>query len=57
VRPGDDPRKPPDYRPLDAFWTKRGYRKVEGLLGSYRWKEIGQSAETEKAMQFWMRAL
>lgn len=57
VRPGDDPRKPPDYRPLDAFWTKRGCRKVEGLLGNYRWKEIGQSAETEKAMQFWMRAL
>lgn len=29
-RAGDDPRKPSDYRPLDAFWNARGYRPGAG---------------------------
>ncbi len=57
VRADDDPRRPPDYRPLDAFWQKRGYAKVDGLFGSYTWREIGHTAQTTKAMQFWIRAL
>jgi GNAT superfamily N-acetyltransferase len=57
VRAEDDARRPAGYRPLDAFWSKRGYRKVDGLIGRYRWKEIGAAEETEKPMQFWMRAL
>lgn len=57
VRDTDDPRKPPAYVPLDGFWRKRGYEKVDGLLGSYSWREIGATEETEKAMQFWMRKL
>lgn len=57
VRAEDDPRKPAGYRPLDAFWTKRGYTQVPGLVGSYTWKEIGAAGETSKPMQFWMRAL
>jgi GNAT superfamily N-acetyltransferase len=57
VRPEDHPLKSPDYRPLDAFWEKRGYRKVEGLVGSYAWKDVDQPSETAKPMQFWMRAL
>lgn len=57
VRDTDDPRAPDGYKPLDAFWLKRGYTPVDGLVGSYRWKEIGGDHETEKAMQFWMKAL
>ena len=57
VRADDDPRRPPGYRPLDAFWQKRGYAKVDGLFGSYTWREIGHTAQTTKAMQFWIRAL
>jgi GNAT superfamily N-acetyltransferase len=57
VRAADDPRRPADYRPLGAFWTKRGYAEVPGLVGSYRWREIGAAEETENAMQFWMKAL
>ncbi|HXF54045.1 MAG TPA: GNAT family N-acetyltransferase [Hyphomicrobiaceae bacterium] len=57
VRADNDPRRPPGYRPLDTFWQRRGYRKVAGLIGSYRWKEIGEAEETEKPMQFWMKAL
>ena len=57
VRAAGDPRRPSDHRPLDAFWTKRGYAQVPGLVGSYRWREIGVAEETENAMQFWMKAL
>lgn len=57
IRDTSDPRCPADYRPLDGFWTTRGYRKVDGLIGHYDWREIGDSEETRKDMQFWMREL
>jgi GNAT superfamily N-acetyltransferase len=57
VRAADDPRMPAGYRPLDDFWRKRGYAPVDGLVGSYDWKEIGAETETSKSMQFWMRRL
>ncbi|WP_394701474.1 GNAT family N-acetyltransferase [uncultured Roseibium sp.] len=30
IRPDDHPMRPEDYSPLDPFWTKRGYRKLNG---------------------------
>jgi GNAT superfamily N-acetyltransferase len=57
IRPDDHPLKPPGYRPLDAFWEKRGYRKVDGLVGTYAWKDIDQLSETAKPMQFWIKTL
>jgi GNAT superfamily N-acetyltransferase len=57
VRPEDHPLRPKDYVPLDAFWQKRGYAKADGLLTRFAWKDIDRSGETEKPMQFWMRAL
>ena len=57
VRPPDHPLRPQDYVPLDAFWTKRGYAKVDGLTSSFAWKDIDQTDETKKLMQFWMKAL
>lgn len=57
VRPDDHPLRPKAYRPLDAFWKKRGYAKVEGLVCRFAWKDVDQPAETEKLMQCWMRAL
>jgi GNAT superfamily N-acetyltransferase len=57
VRPEDHPLRPTDYVPLDAFWLKRGYVKVEGLVGSFAWKDIDQADETAKPMQYWMREL
>jgi GNAT superfamily N-acetyltransferase len=57
VRPADHPLRPADYRPLDEFWRKRGYRKVDGVTASFDWKEIGQEEESAHAMQFWMREL
>lgn len=57
VRPADHPLRPASYQPLDAFWTKRGYAKVEGLTTEFTWKDIDQPVETSKTMQFWMKAL
>ncbi len=57
VRPDDHPLKPANYRPLDAFWTKRGYAKADGLTTSFAWKDVDQADETSKPMQFWLKAL
>ena len=57
IRPDDHPLRPAGHRPLDGFWQKRGYRKVDGLICHFSWKDIGEGAETQKPMQFWMRAL
>lgn len=57
VRPDDHPLKPKDYIPLDAFWRKRGYAPVPGIIATYKWLDIDQKEETEHQMQFWMKAL
>ena len=57
IRPRDHPARPMDYVPLDAFWTRRGYAPVPGLVGSFEWQDQGATVETAKPMQYWMRAL
>ena len=57
VRPEGHPARPAEYRPLDAFWRKRGYAPVEGAIAHFRWKEVGEAEESDHALQFWMRAL
>jgi GNAT superfamily N-acetyltransferase len=57
VRPLDHPLRPAGYVPLDAFWSKRGYAKIEGLMAHFSWKDVDQPAETAKPMQFWIKAL
>ncbi|SON56972.1 hypothetical protein HDIA_3431 [Hartmannibacter diazotrophicus] len=57
VRPPDHPARPADYRPHDVFWTKRRYAPVAGLVTHFSWLDVGESEETEKPMQFWLRAL
>ncbi|MRU15040.1 GNAT family N-acetyltransferase [Roseovarius sp. A21] len=56
-RPKDHPLRPSDYKPLDAFWRKRGYAPVEGAVARFSWKDIDQEAETDHPLQFWMRRL
>ena len=57
VRPDDHPARPAGYVPLDAFWSRRGYAPVPGLTGTFHWQEHGESEESGKPMQYWMRAL
>jgi len=56
-RPDDHPMRPPDYTPLDAFWRKRGYAKMDGLDAEFAWKDLGDATETPKPMQFWQKRL
>ena len=56
-RPEDHPLRPAGHVPLDAFWMKRGYRKVDGLTGEFSWRDVGETTKTKKPMQFWMKAL
>jgi GNAT superfamily N-acetyltransferase len=57
VRAGDHPARPKAYEPLDAFWRRRGFDMVPGLVGTLSWKEIGDDDETAKVMQFWTKRL
>ncbi len=57
IRPDDHPARPPDYRPNDAFWKKRGYAPLDGITATFAWKDMGDTAETEKRLQFWGKAL
>lgn len=57
MRPVDHPDRPEGYRPLDAFWTKRGYKKLDGVVARFRWKDHRDTEQTEKPLQFWMREL
>ena len=57
IRPADHPARPADYRPLDAFWTARGYVQLPGVIAEFGWRDLGDAQETRKRLQFWMRAL
>ena len=57
IRPPDHPARPRDYRPLDAFWRKRGYEPVPGAVARFSWQDLGAAAETEKPLQMWSRRL
>lgn len=54
-RDQNDPRRPADYVPLNAFWQRRGYRHHPELRTSFSWKEIGEPEETPKPMAFWLK--
>jgi len=54
-RSDDHPLRPADYRPLDTFWMRRGYRRRSDLVATFSWCDIGDTAETEKPMVFWMK--
>jgi GNAT superfamily N-acetyltransferase len=57
VRPANHPARPADYAPLDPFWRKRGFAPVEGLIGQFPWREVGDAVETPHDMQFWVKTL
>jgi len=54
IRPDDHPMRPKDYSPLDPFWAKRGYRRLEGGIVCFPWQDVGEAQETEKPMQIWI---
>ncbi|MEH0154920.1 GNAT family N-acetyltransferase [Limibacter armeniacum] len=57
VRDENDLRKPEGYISLDAFWQKRGYKKMDKLLCEMSWQEIGEEEESSKKLMFWNKRL
>lgn len=56
-RPIDHPLRPPDYRPLDGFWQRRGYRKRPEIGVEFSWPDLGEVEESKKPMVFWTKEL
>ena len=57
-RAEDDPRRPPDARPLDPFWRKRGYAPLPGVSCTMQWEEVGGSGgKVVNTLDFWARSL
>lgn len=44
-------------RDLQPFWRRLGYRPMEGVVARFRWRDIGDTGETEKSLQFWSKTL
>lgn len=57
MRPEDHPLKPAGYAPLDRFWRKRGYAPLAGVQAHFNWQDIGETAQTDHTLQFWIRPL
>ena len=51
------PQRPKTYRTNDAFWVGRGYAPVAGVMAEFSWLDVGDTSESKKPLQFWMRAL
>ena len=56
-RPDNHPLRPADYQPLNAFWTRRGYRKEPRLQSRFEWVDIGETESTAKPMIYWLRTI
>lgn len=56
-RPDTHPARPSDARTNDAFWRRNGYAPLPGVVAAFGWQDVGDSAETLKPLQFWLRAL
>lgn len=56
-RPDDHPLQPAGYVPLHGFWRSQGYERHPELATTFRWKDIGEPAETDKPMVFWLKSL
>jgi GNAT superfamily N-acetyltransferase len=56
-RPVNHPLRPADYRPLDEFWIKRGYKRDSQLHSAFVWLDRGETVETGKPMIYWTKTL
>jgi len=57
MRPADHPMRPATYAPLDPFWCKRGYQPLSGVVAEFGWKDMDDTDESRKTLQFWWRTL
>lgn len=48
---------PADYRSLNNFWISQGFAPESGLSTQYSWPDRGQTENTEKTMQYWLKKI
>ncbi|MDI6401546.1 hypothetical protein QLX67_06025 [Balneolaceae bacterium ANBcel3] len=56
-RPDNHPLRPENYVPLHTFWHRRGYTCHPDMKTRFSWKDLGESAESEKEMVFWTKKI
>lgn len=56
-RPDNHPLRPENYKPLNEFWIRRGYRQNTNLKSLFTWLDRTESVETAKPMIYWTHRL
>ncbi|MEM8632995.1 MAG: GNAT family N-acetyltransferase [Pseudomonadota bacterium] len=51
------PMRPKAARALAPFWRKRGYRELPDVETRFPWTDLGEEAETDKVLRFWIKDL
>jgi GNAT superfamily N-acetyltransferase len=57
VRPDDHPFRPASFKSPQTLWERLGYRKLDGIVAYYAWKDLYEKEETRKKMQFWIKEI
>jgi GNAT superfamily N-acetyltransferase len=53
-RRADHPARPEGYRPLDLFWSGRGYVKIPHFTTRMEWLRSDTGARAENELVFWL---
>ncbi|HEX8107743.1 MAG TPA: GNAT family N-acetyltransferase [Kofleriaceae bacterium] len=56
-RPADHPLRPPGYQPPGALWRRHGFERRSDIVGTFSWRDVGETEETAKPMVFWIKPL
>jgi GNAT superfamily N-acetyltransferase len=56
-RPADHPRRPPGYQPPGALWRRHGFERRPDIVGTFAWRDVGETEDTAKPMVFWIKPL
>lgn len=56
-RPVDHPLRPPGYQPPGALWRRHGFERRSDIVGTFSWRDLGETEETAKPMVFWIKPL
>lgn len=54
IRSTNHPSRPANYLSHDIFWKKRGYQPLNTFC-EMSWKDLDQTEETIKSLQFWKK--
>jgi len=57
LRPQDHPTQPVGARSNDNFWRRDGHAALEGATVHFGCKDLGNTEETDKVLQVWMKPL